>query len=150
MKKILFLILAVFLFAAELKITSQKFIYDSKKRISIFIGNVKAIKEEDEIIADKLSVYFNKNKKPVKIVAEGNVKFKIKMDKDSTYKGRAKKLIYDIKTGDIILIGDAYVVKLQTNESISGDKIKINRITKNIEVIGSPKRPVNIIIKVNE
>ncbi len=150
MKKLIIFLLAAVLFAAELKITSQKFIYDANKLSSVFIGNVSAIKGSDEIFADKLIVYFNKKKKPVKLEALGNVRFKFKMDANSTYQGKCDQLFYDIKTGDILLIGNAYIQKLETKESISGEKIKINRITKNVEVVGSKKRPVNIILKVNE
>jgi len=149
MKKIILLLIAIFLSAAELKITSKHFFYDSKKLISIFEGDVKVIKGSDKIYAQKLIIYFDKNKKPIKIEAIKNVKFEFQMDKNSTYKGKSNKLIYYIKNGDIILIGNAEIKKVQTNEKISGDKIKINRITKNIEVIGN-KKPVNIIIKVNE
>jgi len=150
MKKILaFLLLAVALIAAELKITSQKFYYDSKALKSVFTGNVKAIKEKDELYSDKLIVYFNKMKKPYKIEAFGHVRFKIQMDKNSTYEGTCDKLYYFVKSGDILLIGNAFVKKVQTNESMKGDKIKINRITKSVEAVSSGKKPVNIIIKVN-
>jgi len=150
MKKILILLFALLLFAEELKITSQKFRYDSNKMSSVFIGNVHAQKGSDNIYADKLIVYFNKEKKPIKLEALGNVKFKLSMDKNSTYEGKCNQLFYFIKSGDLLLIGNAFIKKIQTNESISGEKIKINRITKNVEVIGSKNKPVNIILKVNE
>ncbi len=150
MKKLIFLILTVILFASELKITSKQFYYNSKAMTSVFIGNVKAVKDNDNIFADKLTVFFNKDKKPVKIEAIGNVRFKISMDNNSTYSGKCDKLFYYIKTGDILLIGNAFIKKIETNESISGDRIKINRITKNIEVLGNKNKPVNIIIKVNQ
>jgi len=66
-----------------------------------------------------------------------------------TYKGVCNKLIYNFLSENILLEGNVFVKKIETNESISGDKVKINRKTKDIEIIGN-KKPVNIIIKVNE
>ncbi|WP_457560846.1 lipopolysaccharide transport periplasmic protein LptA [Caminibacter sp.] len=149
MKKIFIILFGVILFAAELKITSQKFIYNSQKLYSEFIGDVNATKGKDNILADKMFVYFNKQKKPTKFIAIGHVKFLFAFDNNSTYKGHCDRLEYYIKSGDIILIGNAFIKKLETNESISGSYIKMNRFTKDITVKGS-KKPVNIIIKVNE
>ena len=149
MKKVLIFFLTVFLTAENLHIISKTFFYDSKKMISKFIGDVNATKGKDNILAQKMIIYFNKNKKPVKYIADGNVKFILSLDKNDTYKGHCEKLIYNFLTEDIYLTGNAFIKKLETNESVSGDKIKINRKTKDVEVIGD-KKPVNIIIKVNE
>ena len=149
MKKFFILLMGVALFSAELKITSQKFFYNSQKMYSEFVGDVNATKGKDNILADKMYVYFNRQKKPVKFLAIGHVRFIFALDNNSTYKGHCDKLEYYIKTGDIILSGNAFIKKIETNESISGNKIKMNRITKDISVIGN-KKPVNIIIKVNE
>jgi len=148
MKKLLIIALVSFIFADMLHITSKKFYYDSKHLRSIFIDDVNATRGKDNILSDKMIVYFNKNKKPVKFEAIGRVKF-ILNDENVTYKGHSDKLIYNFFTTDVFLIGNAFVKKLQTNESIKGDKIKLNRNNKTIEVKGT-KKPVNIIIKVNE
>jgi lipopolysaccharide export system protein LptA len=116
---------------------------------SEFIGDVNATKEKDNILADKMYVYFNKQKKPTKFIAIGHVKFIFSLDNNATYKGHCDRLEYYLKSGDIYLIGNAFIKKIETNESISGSKIKMNRFTKDISVIGN-KKPVNIIIKVNE
>jgi len=149
MKKILFLIFAVLLGAEEMKITSKYFHYDMAKRISVFKDDVNATKGEDNILSDKLTVIFDKNKKPTEFIAVGNVRFKINLDQNVTYTGKSKKLIYLLKKGDIILF-DGIIIKAQTHESVSGKKIILNRITKNAEVIGGKKKPVEIIMKVNE
>jgi len=151
MKKF-FIIIALMLCilkAEDLKITSKYFHYDTAKRESIFKGDVNATKGKDNIKADEIIVFFDKNKKPQKFVAEGNVKFVIALDQNSTYKGKSKKLVYQLNNGNIILTGDAEIIKLETNESVKGNKIILNRFTKNAEVTGG-KKPVEIIIKVNE
>jgi len=149
MKKIFILISVLsFIFADILHITSKNFYYDSKKLESIFTGDVNVTKNKDNILADKIIVYFNKNKKPVKFKAIGNVRFVLN-DENVTYKGKCNKLIYNFLNTNIFLIGNAFVKKLQTNESIRGDFIQINRKNKTIKVKGN-KKPVNIIIKVNQ
>jgi len=140
--------LFVYINAAELKIISKFFNYDPNKQISIFKEDVNATKEKDNILCDELIVYFDKNKKAKKIVAKGNVRFVVSLDKNSTYKGKSKILIYNLEKGDIIL-NKGKIVKIETNESIKGDKIVLNRINKSVKVIGD-KKPVEIIIKVNE
>jgi len=149
MKKILLVFFISFLFSENLHVISKKFFYDSKKLESIFTGDVNVTKGKDNILADKMIIYFNKNKKPIKYIAEGKVRFLLVLDNNDTYKGHCNKLIYNFLNENIFLEGNAFVKKIETNESISGDKIKINRKTKNMEIIGN-KKPVNIIIKVNE
>ncbi len=144
--RFLIILLAVILFGAELRISSKKFEYNSKNLISIFIGDVNATKGEDTILSDKLYIYFTKDKKPFKFEAIGHVRFKFK-DENVTYVGHCNELIYLLKKGLITLKGDAFVRKVETNESVSGDFIKINRFTQNVVVLGG-KKPVNIIIKV--
>jgi len=142
------LFLFVYINATELKITSKFFNYDPKKQISIFKEDVNVTKEKDNILCDELIVYFDKNKKAKKIVAKENVRFIIALDENSTYKGKGKVLIYSLKKGDIIL-NKGKIVKIETNESVKGEKIILNRIDKSAKVIGD-KKPVEIIIKVNE
>ena len=148
MRFLFFILFVSFIFADTLHITSKEFFYDAKNLRSEFIGDVNATKGKDNIIAKKMLIYFNKNKKPIKFVALGDVKF-ILSDKKSTYKGRCDKLIYNFLNENILLIGNVFVKKLDTNESISADKVKINKKTKSMEVIGN-KKPINIIIKVNQ
>ena len=142
------LFLFVYINATELKITSKFFNYDPKKQISIFKEDVNVTKEKDNILCDELIVYFDNNKKAKKVVAKGSVKFIIALDNNSTYKGNGEVLIYNLKKGDIIL-NKGKIVKIETNESIKGDKIILNRINKSAKVIGN-KKPLEIIIKVNE
>jgi len=150
MKSIMMLIFFVsFIFSEILHITSKKFFYNSNELKSVFIGDVNATKGKDNILADRMIIYFNKNKKPIKYVAEGNVRFFLILDNNESLKGKCSKLTYNFLNENIILEGNVFVRKIETNESVSGDKLVINRKTKDIEVIGN-KKPVNIILKVEE
>jgi len=152
MKKIIFLISMVLtvINAKELKVTSKYFHYYMAKKQSVFKGEVNATKGKDNILSDELIIFFDKNKKPQKFIAMGNVKFIIALDKNATYKGNSEILIYQLHNGNITLKGNAKIIKLETNESVKGNKIILNRFTKNAEVTAGEKKPVEIIIKVNE
>jgi len=151
MKKIVFflVLLLSFLKAEELKVISKYFHYDTAKKESIFKGDVNATKGADNILSDELIVFFDNNKKPQKFIATGNVRFILSLDKNSTYKGKSDILVYQLHNGNIILNGNAKIVKLQTKESVKGNRIVLNRFTKNAVVTGG-KKPAEIIIKVNE
>jgi len=151
MKKFLFFLIIFIgmLNAEELKVTSKYFHYDMAKKESVFKGDVNATKGKDNILSNEMIVFFDKNKKPLKFMAIGNVRFIISLDENSTYKGKSDKLVYQLHNGNIILNGNAKIIKLETNESVKGNQIVLNRFTKNAEVTGG-KKPVEIIIKVNE
>lgn len=150
MKKILvFLVFLSSVFGQNLHITSKKFKFNSQKMQGIFSGDVNATENKNNILSQKMIIFFDKNKKPVKYIASKNVKFILNLDKNATYKGHCKKLIYNFKNDEIYLFGNAKVKKIQTGELVAGEEIKINRKTKDISVLGGSK-PVNIIIKVNQ
>lgn len=149
MIKFIFLIVGSLLFANDLTIESKSFKYDSKRMVSEFIGDVNATKGDDYILAKKMVVYFNKNKKVKYIEAEGDVRFKIGVDKKNRYTGKAEDLKYFIKSGDIIL-KNGYIRKVETNDTIKGDLIKMNKFTKNIDVESGSKGAVKINLKVEK
>jgi lipopolysaccharide export system protein LptA len=149
MKKFLILFIFFLLNADELKIVSKTFKYYPDKLYSYFRGDVNVTKGKNNITANELKVYLNKDKSLKELVAIGNVKFIINLDENSTYKGYSDYLDYNIKIGDIILKGNTFVKKLETNESIKGKYIKINKFSKKAEVKGGDK-PAVIIIKVKE
>ena len=67
-----------FLNAEQVEITSNDFFADENKQTSEFIGNVNIKKGSfDELKADKVVVYFDKKRQPIKYVATGNARAKI-------------------------------------------------------------------------
>jgi lipopolysaccharide export system protein LptA len=145
----LFFMLVLLVNAQDLKVISNTFNYYPDKLYSIFKGNVKVTKGKDTILADKLKVYLNKDKSLKELIAVKNVKFKLHFDKNTTYEGYSDYLDYNIKSGDIVLKGNAFVKKLETNESVKGKYINLNKFSKKAVVEGG-KKPAVIIIKVKE
>jgi lipopolysaccharide export system protein LptA len=149
MKKFLIFFVALLLNAEELKIISKTFKYYPDKLYSEFKGDVNVSKGKDNVLADEIKVYLNKDKSLKELIAIGDVKFLISLDNNTTYKGCSDYLDYKIKSGDIVLKGNAFVKKLETNESVRGKYIHINKFSKKAEVKGGSK-PAIIIIKVKE
>jgi lipopolysaccharide export system protein LptA len=149
MKQLIIFLMMVFLHADDLKIISKTFNYYPDKFYSDFKGDVNATKGIDNILANEIKVYLNKDKALKELVAIGNVKFVLGLDKNTTYKGYCDYLDYKVNSGDIILKGNAFVKKLQTNESVKGGYIKLNKFSKKAVVKGVNK-PAVIIIKVKK
>jgi len=148
MKKLLFIFIIIFLNAQELKIKSKIFNYYPDKLYSDFKGDVNATKGKDNILANEIKVYLNKDKTFKKLIAIGNVRFVLSVDKNVTYQGKSDYLEYQLQSGNIIL-KNGYVRKLETNETVQGKYIKLNKFTKQALVEGG-KKPAMIIIKVKE
>jgi len=148
MKKIFFLLLGInFLLASNILITAKSFKYDNKKNISYFREDVNVTKENDNILSNYLTVYFDKNKKIDKMVANGNVRFLIH-NENSTYKGISNSITYLPKKSLFIFEGKVHIIKLEDNQQLFGNKVIINKKTGEARVFGEKKKPVKFILKV--
>lgn len=148
MKKIMFFILVVFSYSANMQILAKHFTYSKQKGVSIFKGDVNVTKEKDNILSSILYVYTNKNNKLQKLIAIGNVKFRV-TDKNSTYKGVTDKLTYDANQEIYNFEGHVHITKLEDNQQIFGNKVIINKKTGNAIVdSNNDNTPVKFILKV--
>jgi len=148
-KKISILLITVYALASNLEITAKNFRYDKVNNISYFTTDVNVTKEKDNILSNSLTVYFNKNKKIDKMVANGDVKFLIH-DKNSTYKGKSNIFTYIAPKELFIFEGNVHITKLEDNQQLFGDKVIINKKTGESKVFGEKKKPVKFILKVND
>ncbi len=151
MKKIIVFLLIVFSYSANMQILAKHFTYDKQKNVAIFKGDVNVTKESDNILSNILFVYTNKKNKLQKLIAIGNVKFRV-TDKNSTYKGQTDKLTYNANKEIYKFEGHAHIIKLQDNQEIFGNKIIINKKTGDA-IVDSDKNdtaPIKFILKVKE
>ncbi|BAF69892.1 lipopolysaccharide transport periplasmic protein LptA [Nitratiruptor sp. SB155-2] len=151
MKKIIFLLsISFILFAQEIEITSQKFEASEKELISKFFGNVFVKRGTNRLWADKLFVYFNKQKKPIKFIATGNVRFDLFDQKNKEYKGKCNKLVYFPNKKVYQLFEDVHIVTYPDKKEVYGDKIYLDLIASKVNVAGTKKRPVKMILNIEE
>ncbi len=138
------------LFAADVEITSKAFEADEKKLISIFTGDVDIKKGKDRIKAQKVIVYFDKDRKPIKYEAFKNVTFKIVLDDNKSYEGKAQKIVYLPSKLEYILEKDVFILQKPEMRKIYGEKIVVNRLTGQASVKGDKDKPVKFIFKIEE
>ena len=143
-------VLAFFMFAEEVEITSQKFEASEKALVSQFIGDVTLKRGGDSLLSDRLYIYFNKKKKPIKFEAIGNVKFDLFDKKGKEYKGSCKKLIYFPKRRIYQLFDNVKIVTFPDKREVFGESIYLDLNTSKVSVQGNKQRPVKMILNIEE
>ncbi len=147
---VLALLLAIpILYAENVEITSNSFEADETRRVSIFTGDVHVKKGKDRIDSQKLIVYFDKERKPIKYEALKDVTFKIVMDSNKSYEGKAQKIVYFPKEAKYLLEKDVFILQKPENRKIYGEKVIVNRQNGQARVEGG-KKPVKFIFNVEE
>ncbi|MSN96017.1 lipopolysaccharide transport periplasmic protein LptA [Campylobacter sp. FMV-PI01] len=144
------------LFAQEIEIVADNFFADEIKKQSILSGNVFVKKSNlDTLKSDKITIYFDDNKQPLRYIATGNVKFEILID-NNKYNGHGDKLTYISANKKYILEGSAWISDIKTKREVFGDEITINQLEGKYEVKSlesnktQSKKPVKFIFKVKE
>jgi len=151
MKKILLItILVTFTLAQNIEITSKEFEADQQKLISKFIGDVVVKRAKDILKSQKLFIYFDKNKKPLRLVAIGNVIFEVYDKNGKFYKGRAQKIEYFPNKKEYLFYEQVHIVQMPDNRKIFAQKVILDLKSSHIQVSGEDKKPVKIILKLKE
>jgi len=147
-KIFLLLFLIILSYSQNLEITSNHFEYNQSSNISIFSGDVNATKGSDNILSDTITLYLTKDKKLDKLIADGNVSFKVK-DNNSTYIGKSGKLTYIAPKELFIFEQNVHIQKIEDKQELFGEKVIINKKDGTARVIGKKHQPLKFIIKVN-
>ncbi len=150
MRVIFILLSALFsLMAQDIEITAQRFEASEQELVSRFLGDVVVKRGSDILKAGEAYIYFNKEKKPVKIVLQKGVFFDIR-HKEKRYKGRAGKIIYYPAKKEYIFLENVQIVELPKNQKIFAQKVYLNLVKNMLKVEGEKDRPVKFILKVKE
>ena len=130
-------------------ITADEFRANENSLKSTFLGHVKIVKKDDKIFSNIVTIFFDKDKKPIKYEAKKNVKFTIKL-KDSFLDGSANRLVYVPKSNKYILEGKVDVKEFPQNRKIQASKVIINLNENKIDIFGEKNRPVKFIFEVED
>lgn len=152
MKYIKFILLCSFfssLYAAEVHVSADKFFADETKRISVFTGNVKVVKEKDNLSAQKISIDFDDKKQPIRYIATGDSKVNMEVN-GKKYYGEAEKMTYEPSKSLYILEKKAFLYDIGSDKKVYGDYIRVDQISGHYEVDGKGKNPVKFIFKVED
>nr|WP_210328649.1 lipopolysaccharide transport periplasmic protein LptA [Campylobacter sp. 2018MI34] len=136
-------------FATQIEVKALSFYLDENAGKSTLSGNVEVKKGKDILNSDKLVIYMDKNKKPIKYEAIQNAKFEIYLE-DKIYKGSGDRLIYNVLKDTYEINGNAIVNEVTTNKKIYGDKIVIDRKNNTYLVESKDKNPVRFVFDVEQ
>ena len=148
-KALLLVISACIVFAKQVEITSDTFEASQKQMLSKFVGHVTFKTPTEWLKADKLLIYFDKNKKPIKIVAIGHVRFHI-VDRQKSFDGEAGKVIYYPKKKEYILRRNVKVVQNPGKKILFAEEVYLDLKNSKLIVKGKAKKPVKMIFTVDE
>ncbi len=148
------LLIAIFcsniLLAKELKIVADTFSADELKGISIFTGNVKIKRYHDELNATKVTIYTDKDNKPTKFMAIGDVSFKVETEALAKYEGVAQKVIYLPLKKEYKFYGNVHLKQVNEKKEILGNEVTLNAIDGTANANGLKKAPVIMIFDMKD
>ena len=151
MKKIFYVCLvAISLMAEEVQIKADRFEANQQELLSKFIGHVVFTKGKNVIKADRVYIYFNKAKKPIKVDAVGHVRFKLYDKNGKYYEGKAGKIVYFPLKKEFLLSKDVQIVQYPDQKRIYAQIVVLDLASSKIEVKGDENKPVRMILKIDE
>lgn len=152
MKIILFISL-LFLFSLygeELKVFSENFRADQPKGVSIFTGKVVVTKGLDELNASKVTIYTDSNRKPTKMVAEGDVSFYIVTELNEKYRGKSQRAVYLPNEREYQFYTKVDLIRLDDFRRVKGDKVVVNTIHGHASADSANNEPVMMVFTLQD
>ncbi|MFA5214485.1 lipopolysaccharide transport periplasmic protein LptA [Sulfuricurvum sp.] len=140
----------IYLCAEELKVISDNFKGDQQKGISVFTGRVTVTKGFDELNSTKLTIFTDKDRKPIKYLAEGNVSFYIVTEMNEKYKGKSQIAIYLPNESEYHFYKKADLIRLDNYRRIKGDKVIVNTVSGNATADSIDNEPVVMIFTMED
>ncbi len=137
-------------FGEELKIKANSFSADEQKGISIFSGNVRVKKHNDELNASEVTIYTDKKNQPTKFVAVGSVSFKIETKKGAKYEGKANRVIYLPQAKEYHFYENVHLKQLNEKKEIIGDEVTLALESGKAFAKGVKSEPVIMIFNIKD
>ncbi|MDR0762316.1 MAG: lipopolysaccharide transport periplasmic protein LptA [Campylobacteraceae bacterium] len=142
------LLISTFTFAVEVQIVAKKVFADEKALKSRLSDNVVIKKGDDILVADTVTIDFNKDKEPLKYEAQGSVSANVTID-DKRYHASGSILTYDVAPNKYTLKGNAFLEELNTSRKVYGDIITIDQNNGTYAVDGGTE-PVKFIFQIDD
>ncbi len=130
------------LFGEELKVISDTFKADQRQGVSVFNGNVKVTKGHDELNASKVTIYTDKENKPTKYLAEGEVSFYIVTEMGEKYKGKSQSAVYLPNESEYQFSKKVDLIRLDDYRRVKGDRVVVNTTQGHASAESANNEPV--------
>lgn len=112
--------------------------------VTTITGNVDIKKGSDRLFADKVIVYTDKARKPLKYEAIGNVRFSIITTDKRELKGKSNRLVYQVKQNEYRLYDNAFVEEIGKPNVLKGDEIVLSGSGDYANIVGKKKAPARV------
>jgi len=106
-----------------------------------FEGNAKIKQDANEFNASKIIVYFNKQRKALKYIAKGGVKFDL-TEKRTHYIGQASSVTYAPTSSKYLFNGNVLLKDVTNNRTIKAESVSLDLKTGLADIKGKDKKPV--------
>jgi lipopolysaccharide export system protein LptA len=143
------ILLTTILFAQNVEVTADKFWASEQEGQGIFTGNVVITKGEDTLKAQKLTIYFDAQKKPLKYEASGEATGNLTIN-GVHYFGKGEIFTYEPKLARYTIQKNGMLHEIETDRKVYGELIVVNQSSGSYEVDSKPSEPVKFIFKVDE
>ncbi len=152
MKKIIFIALlsVLSLYGEELKVLSENFKADQPKGVSVFTGNVVVTKGRDELNASKVTIYTDSDRKPIKMVAEGDVSFYIVTESKEKYRGKSQRAVYLPNEKEYQFYTKVDLIRMDDFRRVKGDKVIVNTVQGHASAQSANNEPVMMIFTIQD
>ncbi|NPA52649.1 MAG: lipopolysaccharide transport periplasmic protein LptA [Aquificae bacterium] len=121
-------------------IEAEEFIFTGEENVAIYKGNVKVKKGKFKLTAEEIKVFLSKNGELKKLIAKGNVEFKLSQD----IWGKAEHVSIDNIKQKAVLKGNAELH--HKNTILSGEEIIFYMKENRVLVYGGKGKKVRTII----
>lgn len=151
--KIIIFISLLFLFGLygeELKVLSESFRADQPKGVSVFTGKVVVTKGLDELNASKVTIYTDSNRKPTKMVAEGDVSFYIVTELKEKYRGKSQRAVYLPNEREYQFYTKVDLIRIDDFRRVKGDKVVVNTIHGHASADSANNEPVMMVFTLQD
>lgn len=136
--------------ANQVEVSADSFYADEKAGLGELVGNVLIKKgKSDTLTANRVKIYFDKNRKPQKYEAISDAKFSILLD-GKKYNGSGDLLTYEPKGQIYTLKGSAFLHEVDSDKKIFGDEIIVDQLKGVYSVKSKDKKPVKFIFQVED
>lgn len=135
--------------ANQIEVSANEFKGDELSGRSVLSGNVLVKRDKDILRSEKLVIYTDKKRQPIKFVATGNANFELFL-KDKAYKGKGDEFIYHAKSDSYEIKGNAFIEELTTKKRLYGNTIFVDRKKQTYSISGSKDKPARFIFELEQ
>lgn len=118
--------------------------FQSVGNTTTITGDVDIKKGSDRLFSDKVIVYTDKARKPIRYEAIGNVRFSIITSDKRELKGKANRLIYYVKQNEYRLYDNAFVEEIGKPNVLKGDEIVLSGNGDYANIVGKKRTPARV------